>query len=302
MTSSAYLPALLAGVGVFLFVTGLAAAAKPTRILPDIDTAQPFVTPSADQPFLVRVFGGLTSQLETRSGAVRKLVRLDNSSAAKLERQLIQAGRPWGISGAQLHVISIVGGVTTAIVGTGLMMLLGEHWYLGLLIGAVVGVLPRSQVSRMANQRTRQIRLSVPGMLDLLVLNAEAGGTPRAGLRLVTNHLKGPLAEEVAWVERRMQVGVPDEEALVELASRTGIPDLEEMAMNIVTAVRYGAMSYSEVLEKQAERARLAHRQEAEKFVHSMTIRMLFPVMIFYFPAMMLVFLGPSMVSFTNAL
>jgi tight adherence protein C len=258
--------------------------------------------PGADAPFLVRLAATITQRLESHSDAIRNLVRHETSLSARLERQLNQAGRPWGLTGAQLNAITLVGGTGAIALGTIVAVLIGEKWYLGTLLGVVVAIYPRAMVSRMARERSNAIRRAIPGMLDLLVLNAEAGGTARAGLALVAQHMSGELAKEVAVVERRIGVGVDEETALVELATRVGIPELEEMAMNIVTAVRFGAMQYADALEAQAERARLAHRQEIEKFIHQMTIKMLFPIMVFYLPAMMLIFLGPSLLSFTQAL
>lgn len=298
----ASLAALLAGLGVGLIVIGTLDRRRTRQVLQEPGGDATEWGPGADAPFVVRLAAIFTQRLESRSDTVRRLVRHETSRSAALERQLNQAGRPWGLTGAQLHALTLVGGIGAAAVGIFGAVLLGEPWYAGVVLGLIVGVYPRSTISRMARQRSQSIRRSVPGMLDLLVLNAEAGGTPRAGLALVAKHMTGPLAAEVAAVERRIGVGVDEEAALVELATRVAIPELEEMAMNIVTAVRFGALQYHEVLESQAVRARLAQKQETEKFIHAMTVKMLFPITLFYLPAMMLIFLGPSMLTFVHAI
>lgn len=257
--------------------------------------------PGASAPFVVRLLSAITHRVETRSGTVRDMVRSTTARGAKLDRVLVQAGRPWGgITGTQLDVMSLVGGLVVTVGAVYICLLLGVGWVIGVLIGLLVGLLPRMRVKSMARQRVREIKGAIPGMLDLLVLSAEAGGTPRAGLRLVAEKMTGALADEVAYVERNLALGKDEETALLDLAERTGVPELEEMANNIVTATRFGALQYHAALEAQAERVRLAQRQETQRLIHSMTIKMIFPIAMFFLPSMMLVLLGPSLVQFTR--
>jgi len=293
------LAALTAALAVLLVYVGVAEQREEQNPLYEGEDHE--WAPGASAPFVVRALSAVTQRVETRSATVRSLVRSTTSRGAKLDRVLVQAGRPWGaITGTQLDVLSGVGGLVVTVGAVYVCLLLGIGWIVGVLIGVVVAIYPRMRVKSMSRVRVREIKTAIPGMLDLLVLSAEAGGTPRAGLRLVAEKLSGPLADEVAWVERNLTLGKDEETALVDLAERTGIDELEEMASNIVTASRFGALQYHEALEAQAERVRLAQRQETQRLIHSMTIKMVFPIAMFFLPSMMLVLLGPSLVQFTR--
>ncbi|MDA8316245.1 MAG: hypothetical protein M0010_13915 [Actinomycetota bacterium] len=305
--------ALTGALAVFLLVTGIAhgRATRPSPLgtggFEEDDPARavnPLAwTPATGVPLTLRIGAIITQRLQPHSSLVAHLVSTETSRSAKLDRLLNQAGRPWGMTGVQLDSLSVLGGVGIGAVATYVAVAVAPGWwYVGALLGVVALVLPRLVVRRMAAERVAEIKRGVPGLLDLLVLNAEAGGTPRSGFTLAAQKLSGPLGQEVAAVERQVSVGLDEEMALLELAQRTAVPELEELAMNVRTATRFGAVQYADALGAQATRVRTALVQEVQKDIHALSVKLLFPIVVFYLPAMFLVFLGPSMLDFVHAI
>lgn len=305
--------ALTGALAVFLLVTGIAhgRATRPSPLgtggFEEDDPARavnPLAwTPATGVPLTLRIGAIITQRLQPHSSLVAHLVSTETSRSAKLDRLLNQAGRPWGMTGVQLDSLSVLGGVGIGAVATYVAVAVAPGWwYVGALLGVVALVLPRLVVRRMAAERVAEIKRGVPGLLDLLVLNAEAGGTPRSGFTLAAQKLSGPLGQEVAAVERQVSVGLDEEMALLELAQRTAVPELEELAMNVRTATRFGAVQYADALGAQAIRVRTALVQEVQKDIHALSVKLLFPIVVFYLPAMFLVFLGPSMLDFVHAI
>ncbi len=192
---------------------------------------------------------------------------------------------------------------------------------LGLLVAAVVNpalmgsafcfaaagyVLPGIVLGRMASARRVYIRQTLPDTLDLLLLCVEAGlGLNAALLRVAEERLAtaehDPLGEELQTTSKELQVGLARREALRNLANRTGSNDLRQLAAQLIQSEKLGS-SVSQTLRVQADAIRTARKLEAEELANKVQIKLLFPLILFIFPTVMIVILFPAGIRLMAAL
>lgn len=175
----------------------------------------------------------------------------------------------------------------------------------GLLLavaGAGAGfIAPELFVSTRARSRREAVKSDLPDTLDLLAVSVEAGLGFDGALAKVTEHMDGPLAEELALVLGEMRVGESRSEALKKLAERIPAPEVSAFVRSIVQADQLG-ISLGRILRVQAADARLRRQAAAEERAMKAPIKMLFPTVLFIFPAMFLVVLGPAVMNIGRAL
>ena len=293
--TSPVLIAILAGVAVFFVVKGLAGQ-RGADLLAELDEGRLLGAPGAGAPLLVRLVGSVALRFEGESRIFRRVVSAGAIRQSRNERLLARAGRPWGITGADLDAFTIAGAITGAAAGVFLAELLALPWILGLVVGLVVGLYPRVVVQRMGDERARKIRRALPSTLDLLVLAAEAGATEIAGLRMVAERTTGPLAEAIGRAVREVEeVSADPERAFAVLAEECGVDEVTEFVSALSVATSAGNMSYHEALAGQADRLRIALTQEVEKDVHALATKLAAPMTLFFLPSIFLVMVGPAM-------
>ncbi len=174
--------------------------------------------------------------------------------------------------------------------GSGALMSL----FLALLLGAVGFIGPDLAVSSRTRSRRERIRSQLPDALDLLAVSVEAGLGFDGAIAKVTEQMKGPLTEEFALTLSEMRVGESRPEALKKLADRVGAPELSAFTRAVAQADQFG-ISLGRILRVQATDTRLRRQSAAEERAMKAPIKMLFPTVIFIFPAMFIVTLGPAL-------
>ncbi len=141
--------------------------------------------------------------------------------------------------------------------------------------------------------RHTAIRRALPFMLDLLTLAVEAGMDFMTSLqRNVERRKVDALGEELIQVIREIQVGKTRREALRDLGRRVGLADLRAVVNALVQADELG-VSIGSILRIQADQMRLRRFERAEKLANEAPVKMLFPLLLFIFPSVFLVLLGP---------
>jgi tight adherence protein C len=136
----------------------------------------------------------------------------------------------------------------------------------------------------------------LPDVLDLLTVSVEAGlGFDQAVVKVIEK-FKGPLAEEFHRTLQEVRMNKPRREALRALADRVGIDDLTAFIAALIQADQLG-VSIAKVLRIQSDQMRIKRRQRAEEQAQKASIKMLFPLIFFIFPAMFIVLLGPAVLS-----
>jgi tight adherence protein C len=189
-----------------------------------------------------------------------------------------------------------------ALVGMFLGSLLGAgHSLGGLMMGAMflgaVGFLgPDYYLTLKARGRKERVRADLPDALDLLAVSVEAGMGFDASLAKMNENMEGPLAEEFGLTLSEMRIGESRTEALKRLAERVDAQELSAFTRAIIQADQLGT-SLSRILRVQAADARLRRQAAAEEKAMKAPIKMLFPTVLFIFPAMFLVILGPAILN-----
>jgi tight adherence protein C len=167
---------------------------------------------------------------------------------------------------------------------------------------AVLGAyLPSVWLKSKAKQRQKAILKALPDAIDLLTTSVEAGLGIDAALGNVAEKVKGPIAVEVRRVLREIAVGSTRQDALRQFAARTQLPDVQQFVNAIVQAEQMG-VSLGQVIRVQADQMRIRRRQRAEQQAYKAPVKMVFPLVLFIFPSIFVVILGPAMIQVTRAI
>jgi tight adherence protein C len=168
---------------------------------------------------------------------------------------------------------------------------------LGLLFMGAFGVggfiAPDYFVSLKAKGRREKIRADLPDALDLLAVSVEAGLGFDGAIAKLTEHMEGPLAEEFGLTLGEMRIGESRADALKRMSERVDAPELSSFTRAIIQADQLGT-SLGRILRVQAADTRLRRQAAAEERAMKAPIKMLFPTVLFIFPAMFLIILGPA--------
>jgi tight adherence protein C len=184
--------------------------------------------------------------------------------------------------------------------GTLALVLIGSAGRAGLMFGLVVVLVgffgPDYLVSIYARRRRERIRAALPDALDLLAVSVEAGLGFDGAISKLTEHMDGPLAEEFGLTLSEMRIGESRGEALRRLGERADTPEISSFTRAIIQADQLGT-SLGRILRVQAADTRLRRQAAAEEKAMKAPIKMLFPTVLFIFPAMFLVILGPAILN-----
>ena len=166
--------------------------------------------------------------------------------------------------------------------------------FLILLIGVIASVLiPRYYLKSAITKRQESIRNDLPDVLDLLSVSVEAGLGFDSAIIRVTKQSEGPLSDELKKVYREIQLGRPRREALKELSQRSNIDELKVFVSSVIQADQLG-ISVKNVLRTQATQLRVTRKQRAEEKALKAPVKMMIPLVVFIFPVLFIILLGPS--------
>jgi tight adherence protein C len=147
-------------------------------------------------------------------------------------------------------------------------------------------------------ERKRKIKSELPFVLDTLTLSVEAGLEFTAGIARIAETLEpSPLRDELMIFLRQMQLGTSRRDALKNLAARSEIPQVNSLVASLIQASEMGS-SIGAALRTQSEIMSAERFSEAEKRGAEASQKLLIPMMIFIVPAVMLIILGPTLLSY----
>lgn len=220
------------------------------------------------------------------------------SYEAKLDRWLALAGRPTSMPLEKLIVMKPILAVAGATVG--LLLFRNSPTLQSVGLGIFVTVLayfvPDLLVYNMGIKRQQAIQLELPNTLDQMLISVEAGLGFEAAMARAGQYGEGPLAQELVRTLQDMQVGRPRQEAYQALADRSSVQDLRSFVRAVVQADKYG-IGLAKVLRTQAKQARVKRRQRAEEKAMKLPVKVLFPLLVFIFPVLFIVLLGPAAIN-----
>lgn len=251
-------------------------------------------------PFLSRVMRPLGSGFLERVASLTP-----RNYAGKVHRQLLQAGLSGSVRAEEFitgQAVATGAGILAAALALTMLELSTSKATLVLVLGPSIGALfPARWLSRKVQERKDAILNDLPDVVDLLAISVEAGVGFEGGLEIVCSHFECPLSEELSRTLKEMELGLPRREALHNLRKRTEVADLNNFVMALTQADALG-MPIGRILHTQAKEMRNKRRQRAREKAAKLPVKILFPLVAFIFPAVLIVILGPAMASVAESL
>jgi tight adherence protein C len=223
--------------------------------------------------------------------------------AVDMEHKLTIAGNPGNLHAGGffgLRFLVLVGGVVLAFLvnrdfGNINMTSLG----FGMLIILICLILPEAWLKGSVRTRQDEITRGLPDALDMLSVCASAGLGFDQSLQKISNYWENELGREFKIVTQEMEMGISRSAALKSMSNRLDVDDLSRFVAIIVQAETIG-MSYADVLHSQALQLRVLRQLRAREIANKLPGKMIFPLALFIFPAIMAVILGPAIPVFMN--
>jgi len=240
--------------------------------------------------------------------ALGEKVEVGHRDTSALRMRLIQAGYP--NAGAVPLYLGARIGLPMAMGGSLLLLLpaLGQPWVNAVLMAvwaALMGyVAPTFIVRSRITKRQKQMQKALPDALDLLVVCVEAGlGLNQAMVRVAEEieRVSPVLSEQVGLVNLEIRAGTPRDVAFRNLGDRTGVQDIKSLMAMLIQTDRFGT-SIAQALRTHADTMRTKRRQRAEEAAAKTTIKLVFPLVLFIFPALFVIILGPALIQIFEAL
>ena len=246
-----------------------------------------FLKPMAD-----RLIRGIASVLPMNKGAQQKLTE-----------QLIQAGihRP----ARDYAAVNLLVIVSLTVLGGYLGLFLKKppsQIPLFALGGFYAGyTLRRFLLSRAVTRRKIVLQGQLPEVLDLLSVSVSAGLGFDQALAYVVEKSDGPLIDEFYIAQQEISMGKPRRDALRQFAGRCNLEEVRMFVSAVMQADELG-ISMQNVLSVQASMIRKAHKQHVEEAAMKIPVKILLPIVLFIFPVIFIVLLGPAIPSVLQAL
>jgi tight adherence protein C len=194
-------------------------------------------------------------------------------------------------------------GVTSILLLSSVAQLSFQQILMLTAIGGLLGwLLPYFYVSRKVRKRQDSIRVALPDSLDLMVVCVEAGLALNQAIVRVAEEIdrvSPEMSEELTVVNLEIRAGTPRDEALRHFSERTGVEDVKAFVSMLLQTDRFGT-SIADSLRVHADTLRTKRRQRAEEAAAKLTVKLLFPLILFVFPAFFVVLLGPSIFLFRD--
>ena len=285
--------------GAFVVAVGLAQSRRPAVDLGDylqeidgddlpVDDFQRRLA----EPFLVRVARPLGESVLQRIAGLTPRHYLETTHHKLLLAGMTSRMRAEEFVTAQAVVTAVftLGAIAYVILGRpspriGILMMV--------LLPALGWLAPASWLSRKVDERKQSIRKDLPDTLDLLAISVEAGMGFEGALDIVCRHFRSPLAEEFARTLQEMELGLPRRDAFQNLKRRTEVPELSNFVLALLQADALG-IPIGRVLRTQATEMRAKRRQWAREKAAKLPVKILFPLVLFIFPSILVVVLGPG--------
>ncbi|HPO97453.1 MAG TPA: type II secretion system F family protein [Bacillota bacterium] len=244
---------------------------------------------SLDQPFISRILGPFFNKI------AQVALRLTPQNIRKRTELLLdQAGNPANLGVNEFLVLKTM--IRLGLPLVTFLIVRPSNKVGFLLVGAVLiiaMILPDMILKRMVQKRRETIAAELPDTLDLLTVSVEAGlGFDQALLKQVEK-TKGPLSQEFKRVLHEIRIGTTRRDALRSMAERTAVEDLQTFVAAVIQADQLG-VSIGNVLRIQSSQLRQKRRQRAEEKAQKAPVKMLIPMILFIFPSLFIILLGPG--------
>lgn len=181
----------------------------------------------------------------------------------------------------------------------GVLKVGGNPAFMLLLSCAALGYyVPNVVLNRLIMRRQREIFEAFPDAIDLMIVCVEAGLGLDMAISKAAEEIRlrsTELADELDMISLELRVGASRERALRNFAIRTGLEEVSAFVTMLLQADRFGT-SLAESLRVHADSLRTRRRQRAEEAAAKIPLKLLFPLIFFIFPSLLLVLMGPAMI------
>ncbi|GAB4557717.1 MAG: type II secretion system F family protein [Anaerolineae bacterium] len=234
--------------------------------------------------------------------ALRKIIKwlghlTPTSNVDQIRRQITIAGNPGNLTPIDFVGLKLFCGICVGLLTTAYFFAQNIVPAASIVLGiggfAVGQHLPNFWLKGRIKKRKQAIARALPDALDMLTICVDAGLGFDAALLKVSEKWEGPLSEEMSRVVSEIRVGVRRSEALRHMAERTDVPEVQAFIAVLIQADRLG-VSIADILHAQSQQLRVRRRQWAEEQARKAPVKMLFPLVLFIFPALFAVILGPA--------
>jgi tight adherence protein C len=229
-----------------------------------------------------------------------KLMPQNESQQSEMKLRLAHAGYRGENAVAKYLVIQFSCLVGALAVGTPVFYLrygfTTDFYLYALSFAGLFFYLPSVFVWWRTRTRQEQIFLGLPDALDLMVVCVEAGLGLDAGMRKVCEEMSRSrpiISEGFSICNFQLQMGRPRRDVLHDLGQRTGVDDMKSLAAVLIQADRFGA-SIANALRVQSDSMRVRRKQLAEERAAKTAVQLIFPLVLFIFPAIFVVLVGPA--------
>ena len=210
---------------------------------------------------------------------------------------IAQAGLTGKVTPSQITTLSYVLMVvmpTMMLPVTGIPTSILSYQTAILFISFLLGFrLPIGYIQGKAKARQHEIRKALPFTLDLISISVEAGMALDGAMAIVQEKSTGPMADELGLTLREIRLGKGRNEALVDMGERIGLEELRSFVTAVTYIARLGG-SLVDVIRIQAGAMRIKRRQRAEEKAMKTPVKIMIPLVLFIFPSMFIVILGPA--------
>ena len=252
---------------------------------------------------------GVTNVLEKAAPTLSKALEPKSEiETSEMRVRLANAGFSSPNAPQFFRAIKVAGLLFGVMSGTGYGLMkygMTQGGWMSLIIGGGLGFyLPELVLTIIKHGRQQKIFLQLPDALDLLVVCVEAGLGLDAGMRRVAEELEDAAPEvcsELDAANMQMQMGRPRREVLRDMGIRTGVDDVRALAAILIQADKFGS-SIAQALRVQSDSMRVKRRQIAEEKAAKTAVKMIFPLVLFIFPGIFVVLVGPAAIMLINNL
>lgn len=227
--------------------------------------------------------------------------RMPGEKEAKIETKLLLAGSPFGMTPVDFRLLQISLVLLFPLLAGGYGAIL-QAGYAGIFLFFIIGlaagtILPHYYLNIKKKARNKSALKELPDILDLLTVSLEAGLGFDSAVSKVVSKKDGVLSAEFHRSLEELRLGRTRREALSGIKNRVEVDEVRSFISSILQAEKLG-IGLVQVLRIQSNEVRERRRQRAEEEAMKAPIKMLFPLVLFIFPSLFIVLLGPALIQF----
>lgn len=229
--------------------------------------------------------------------------RMPGEKEAKIEMKLRLAGNPRGMTPVDFRLwqlgflvfLPVAFGGYAALLNGGIRAIF-IFSFMGLMIGLAT---PHLYLKQKTKARNHQALRELPDVLDLLTVSLEAGLGFDSAVSKVISKKDGVIAGEFHRCLEEIRLGKTRRQALAGIRDRIDVDEIKAFISSILQAEKLG-IGMVQVLRVLSNEVREQRKQRAEEEAMKAPIKMLFPLVLFIFPSLFIVLLGPAIIQFMN--